>query len=110
MIDDICIQTIIDKYFKQTNILTNHQIESYNDYIDNILPSIISQFFPIDLSFNDKNMSIRNISINLNNITIEQPYYTENNGCSKVMTPNISRLRNFTYSLTVLVSVEIKIT
>ena len=30
MIDDICIQTIIDKYFKQSNVLTNHQIESYD--------------------------------------------------------------------------------
>ena len=35
MIDDNCIQTIIDKNFQQTNILVNHQIESYNDYIDN---------------------------------------------------------------------------
>ena len=129
MIDDTCIETIINKYFEQENILTNHQIESYDDYIDNILPSIISQFFPIELSFNDiakanetKNEigvdadpnenpvnNIKDISVNLSNISIEQPYYTENNGCSKIMTPNIARLRNFTYSLTVLVSVVIKI-
>ena len=109
MIDDECIQTIINKYFKQVNILTNHQIESYNNYIDVILPSIISQFFPIYLSFNDKNMNVKSISVNLTNINIEQPYYTENNGCSKIMTPYIARLRNLTYSLTVLVNVEISI-
>ena len=109
MIDNDCIQTIISKYFEQTNILTNHQIDSYNDYIDNIFPSIIHQFFPINLPFNNENMDIRNIMIDIQNINIESPYYTENNGCSKVMTPTIARLRNYTYSLSILVSVIIKI-
>ena len=34
MIDDECIQTIIDKYFEQNNILVNHLIQSYDDFID----------------------------------------------------------------------------
>ena len=51
MIDDKCIQIIIDKYFQQENILTSHQIESYDNFIDNIFPMIISQFFPINLEF-----------------------------------------------------------
>ena len=54
-------------------------------------------------------MNVKSISVNLTNINIEQPYYTENNGCSKIMTPYIARLRNLTYSLTVLVNVEISI-
>ena len=49
MINNDCIQNIIDKYFEQNNVLTNHQIESYDDFIDNILPTIISQYFPLDL-------------------------------------------------------------
>ena len=58
MIDDNCIQTIIDKYFQQTNILVNHQIDSYNDFIDTILPKLISQFFPLTISFSDKSGSV----------------------------------------------------
>ena len=36
MLDDKCVQQLIHKYFQRNNILVNHQIESYNDYIDNI--------------------------------------------------------------------------
>ena len=49
MIDDKCIENIIHKYFQQDDILTSHQIESYDNFIDNILPQIISQFFPLKL-------------------------------------------------------------
>ena len=42
MLDDKCIENIIDKYFQQEkNILTAHQIESYDDFIDNIFPTIV---------------------------------------------------------------------
>ena len=47
MISDENIRNIINKYFEKKNILTDHQISSYNDLMDNILPNIISQFFPI---------------------------------------------------------------
>ena len=39
-IDDSQIYNIINSYFKRKEILVNHQIESYNDFIDNILPNI----------------------------------------------------------------------
>jgi DNA-directed RNA polymerase beta subunit len=101
------IRNIIDKYFEQNNVLTNHQIESYDDFIDNILPTIISQYFPLYLSFGDTSR-IKNIKINVNSISIETPQYTENNGCTKIMTPSIARLRNLTYSLTVLKIIILK--
>ena len=92
MFDDKCIQTLIDKYFEKENIFSNHQIESYDDLIDNIIPQILSQSFPISMNYN--NDKISNITIYIKKINIEDPYYTENNGCSKIMTPNIVRLRN----------------
>ena len=111
MIDDNCIQTIIDKYFQQNNILVNHQIDSYNDFIDTILPKLISQFFPLTISFNDQSDGgIQEIEINVLNNKIEKPFYTENNGCSKIMTPNIARLRNYTYSISILVDINVQIT
>ena len=66
MIDDQYIQLIIDKYFKRDNIFVSHQIDSYNDLIDNILPKILSQSFPISMDF--KNDIISNISLSITNI------------------------------------------
>tara|TARA_B100000575_G_C23139512_1_gene662796 strand:- start:1561 stop:4968 length:3408 start_codon:yes stop_codon:yes gene_type:complete len=106
MIDDECIQVILDKYFKQEKILTSHQIHSYEDFIDNIFPMIISQFFPINLEFQG-NSKIKSLQLNIKNLSIDPPYYTENNGCSKIMTPNIARLRNFTYSLNITGTVSV---
>ena len=82
MKDSELIENIINKYFKEDNVLTNHQIESYNDFIDNILPKIISQYFPLDLEFNDNtkdSSKIKHIRINVENVSIETPQYTENN-------------------------------
>ena len=36
---------LIDTYFNQRNILINHQIQSYNFYIDEIIPQIMKQYF-----------------------------------------------------------------
>ena len=108
MIDNKYIESIINEYFKRENIFTIHQIDSYNDLIDNILPRILSQSFPISIDF--KNDIISNICVSVLNIKIERPYYTENNGCSKIMTPNIARLRNYTYSLSVIIDIGVKYT
>ena len=108
-IDDSQIYNIINSYFKRKEILVNHQIESYNDFIDNILPNILSQFFPLSLDFNNDS-EISNITLVIKKINIEKPYYTENNGCSKIMDPNIARLRNYTYSISVLLDLDIAIT
>jgi DNA-directed RNA polymerase II subunit RPB2 len=108
MLDDKCIENIIDKYFQQENVLTAHQIESYDDFIDNIFPTIISQFFPLELEFSE-NTKIHSLYLEVANIKIDNPYYTENNGCSKIMTPNTARLRNFTYSLLVNIDLIVKI-
>ena len=109
MLDDKCIQQLIHKHFQRENILVNHQIESYNDYMDNILPNILSQYFPLVINFNDKVSTIKSISLKIKNMNIESPYFTENNGCTKIMTPNIARLRNYTYSATVTVDISVDI-
>ena len=50
MIDKNHINHIIHEYFSRDNVLINHQIDSYNDLIDNILPEIISKVFPIKIN------------------------------------------------------------
>ena len=86
---------IIDMYFKRNNILVKHQIESFDNLIDNIIPNIFNQYFPIELDFKDN--IIKNISLKIVNITTCQPFSTENNGCSKLMTPSIARNKNTSY-------------
>ena len=106
MIDKNHINHIIHEYFNRDHILVNHQIESYNDLIDNILPEIISNTFPIKI--NIKNTNIDSVEFSIKNIRLERPTYTEKNGCNKVMTPNIARLKNYTYSLQVIVDIMIE--
>ena len=106
MIDKNHINHIIKEYFSRESVLINHQIESYNDLIDNILPNIISNIFP--LKINVKKSQLDTIEFSVKNIRLERPFYTENNGCSRVMTPNIARLKNYTYSLQVIVDILIK--
>jgi DNA-directed RNA polymerase II subunit RPB2 len=107
MISQKDIDCIIAKYFAKQNVLTDHQISSYNHLIDDILPNILNQIFPIRV--NDFNDTIQSIQLNLMNISTQTPYYVENNGSSKIMTPQIARLRNDTYSLSILLDLDVVI-
>ena len=107
MVSDENIIGIVKKYFQKNNVLTDHQISSYNDLIDNILPNIISQFFPITVEQTDS--LFKSIVLNIDSLDIVNPTYTENIGSSKLMTPHIARLRNYTYSVSIIVTVSIQI-
>ena len=92
---------IVKTYFNQKNILVQHQINSYEEYIDKILPNIVSNYFPINIELNtDK---IKSISLNIVNVHLGEPITTENNGCSKLLTPEIARLRNYNYMSSIIV-------
>ena len=106
---DLSTDKIIREYFNKKDILVKHQIESYNDYIINIIPCILSQFFPVSIDFNNENLCIRNIKLSYTNYTIGKPYYTENNGCSNLLYPSTARLRNYTYSLSIYIDIIIVI-
>ena len=59
MLSNETILSVIKKYFQKDNILTDHQISSYNHLIDDILPNILNQVFPIIVNdFSDKINSI----------------------------------------------------
>ena len=100
-------EDIIDSYFKD-NSLVKHQIESYNKLIDEIIPNILSQYFPLSVDYNDN--VIKNITLNIHKLNIGQPFYTENNGCSKLLTPNMARVKNTSYLLPLIVDFESQIT
>ena len=103
------IDNLIGSYFKQDKILVKHQIESYDDYIDNIIPNIFSQFFPLSINSKDDNNKINSIEINVKNISIGDSYCIENNGTSTILTPEIARLRNYSYSCSLYLDIVITI-
>ena len=62
---DNSVDEITRLYFEQDNILIKHQIDSYNDYIDNIIPNILSQFFPITIDVSNNMLNIQSITIDI---------------------------------------------
>ncbi len=96
---------LIQRYFEQKNILINHQIDSYNYYVDEIIPKIINQYFPVFIHFheNTEDSSVNSVELSIQNLKIGKPLLVENNGCSKLMTPNMARERNSTYLSPIIV-------
>ena len=105
---------VIEEYFKKNKILINHQLSSFNYFIDNQLLDITKQYNPIKLQFQNqkrKKMKKRMILVILcmcfDNTRLGKPQIHENNGTTKCMTPHIARLRNLTYSSPVYIDVVI---
>ena len=105
---DLNYDEIVKAYFNQANILVKHQIDSYEEYIEKILPNIISNYFPITVNFDSD--KIKQIVLDVIDIKIGEPFTTENNGCSKILTPDIARLRNYSYMSPITVTFKSTVT
>ena len=91
--------------------LVKHQIESYNDFLDNKISDIIEQYNPLSIfhDYNPKTNSYNNeIYVSLSNPVMTKPTIHENDGSTKPMMPSEARLRNFTYSASLFVDISIK--
>ena len=44
---------IIKTYYNKKNSIVNHQIRSYDYYVETIIPQIITQYFPVVVNFNE---------------------------------------------------------
>ena len=96
---------VINSYFQDKHLhqLVKHQIESYNDFIQNQMKKTIEMFNPITIrSIQDYIKEFKKyrlqIIINFENLSLFRPEIHENNGATKLMFPNDARLRNFTYN------------
>jgi len=107
--------TLIDSYFKGHHLprLVRHQLESYNNFIGYQINKTIEMFNPVqiasDLDYNilEKKHSLE-IFIDFTNFQVYRPQIHENNGAIKLMFPQEARLRNFTYSSSMTVDINIK--
>lgn len=94
---------VIQLFVKRNNgtHLVEHQLDSFNTFIQKELPTIIEQYNPIILNYNfdeDVGKYLHSVKMYISNIILSEPSINENNGCIQVMTPHMARLRNFSYS------------
>ena len=106
---------IIKSYFDKQHLqrLVRHQIESYNDFVNNQIQKTIDMFNPVyvhSIHFKHPELDIYSLdmSISFENFRIYRPQIHENNGATKIMFPHEARLRNFTYSSAMTVDINIK--
>ena len=109
--------TVLKSYFngKHLDRLVRHQIESYNEWVVSQLPSTIDMFNPISITseqyYNrDAKQHSLEMKVRLTNARLMRPQLHENNGAVRVMFPGEARLRNYTYSSSVAVDVEVEYT
>jgi len=106
---------VIESYFQNKHLLqlVKHQIESYNDFIQNQIKKTVEMFNPINIkSPHDYIKEFRKyrleIIIDFENLCVYRPEIHENNGATKLMFPNNARLRNFTYTSNITLDLNIK--
>lgn len=112
---------VIDKYFEDNpNILVNHHLASYNDFIKNGIKRIFKEKNPIILQ-KEQDTETNTFRLrcelyiggkNGNKVYYGKPiiYDDDNNGLDKrshFMYPNEARLRNMTYATTIHYDVEV---
>ena len=104
---------VIESYFKRDDEthLVQHQIKSYNIFVNKLLPEIIYSYNPLSLNFNYipemKDYQYK-MQLNFKNVSLHSSMIHENNGSTQVMYPSDARRRNFTYSADLFVDLDIK--
>jgi DNA-directed RNA polymerase beta subunit/intein/homing endonuclease len=106
------LRNVIDQFFQSNDaILVQHQLDSFNNFIEQLIPKILHQYNPI-IVYGNYNEEIgkheQEIRINFGEISMHPPMLHENNGLVTPMTPDIARLRNLTYSSNLHVNINIE--
>jgi DNA-directed RNA polymerase II subunit RPB2 len=99
---------ILDKHFMKPKTLVQHQIESYNDFIENLLPKIIKQYNPLVIhggAFDGTNFK-RTYIYKFDKVYFSRPEIHNSGSNPTPMFPNEARLRNCTYSANIYVDIE----
>ena len=107
--------SVIESYFENKHLhqLVKHQIESYNDFIQNQIKKTIEMFNPLVIRSHQDYMKEHKkyrlqIIIHFENVSLFRPEIHENNGATKLMFPNDARLRNFTYNSNMTLDLNIE--
>ena len=92
--------------------LIRHHIDTFNDFMENKIPSIVKQFNPLVVYHEyipETNSYKYEIHIEYGDIYYSSPTIHENDGSSKPMYPQEARLRNLTYAVNIFMDINIKV-
>lgn len=92
---------VIQSFFEENSLIRQH-IDSYNDFVEVLLPNIVNEYQTAIIGDN------KEYRVSLSNIRYNKPNHTETDGVQRFIYPNDARLRNLTYSTTVLVDISIQ--
>jgi DNA-directed RNA polymerase II subunit RPB2 len=106
------LRNVIDQFFRSNEaILVQHQLDSFDNFVDQLIPKILYQYNPIVI-YGNLNEALgkheQEIRIKFGEISMHPPMLHENNGLITAMTPEIARLRNLTYSSNLYVHINIE--
>ena len=91
---------ILSAYFKKYGWV-RHQIESFDAFIEVVLPHIIAEAPDIHVTSSNGDEHV----ISLCNLSVQKPTITDSDGRERDLDPHIARLRGLTYASAVLVDV-----
>ena len=100
---------IFDDYFKYKFRLTQDQLTSYEDLIENIIPSIIENNNPIkiyDINDNNKDDVRESYIVEIMNPRYEFPMKVDNNNTKTLLFPFEARTRNLSYMIQLIVDIK----
>ena len=92
------------------HVLVQHQIGSFNEFVDKKIGQVINGFNPIQICHQfreDIQDFVHKIAIRIVNPTLSKPYFTAQDGAQVLMTPHFARMNNLTYAASLLVDVNI---
>ena len=115
IIDEEMSWDVINSYFENKHLhqLVKHQLESYNNFIQNQMKKTIEMFNPVIIRsphdfIKEQNQYRLEIHMTFENLSLYRPEIHENNGATKLMFPNDARLRNFTYNSNMTLDLNIE--
>lgn len=94
------VWTLLRSYYKRYGMV-RHQIESFNNFIQYVLPHIVQESSEFRIQQGDNEEHI----ITICNLSVERPTVTDADGSERILEPHMARLRNLTYSAAVMVDV-----
>ena len=101
---------IIQSFFGDNYLekLIEHQLDSYNDFITNKIPQIITTMSPITVwnEYSEDHKKYKyEVQMHISEPTWEKPKIKETSGHTKLMTPYDARHRNYTYNASMFVNI-----
>lgn len=100
-------QRIISVFLKEKGFVS-HQIDSYNDFVQNGIQRILTESGPIEITrANEKGEPVQYV-ITFGQIYVHKPVIKEHDGSTNIMYPQEARHRNLTYHSSLYCDITVK--